>query len=232
MISSATNPRLKRARRLQGRRARSLLGLFTVEGEDLLEAALAAGIGPEEVLAVPGAELPVPALEVEPGLLAAVGTLGHPARVLATFRTADLPAAEEADLALDCTASATRATRHAAAVAGRPRAGRGRAARRLRRPRPGHVPCALDGRAVHRAARGSGAARPAGRAGGGRRRGDRDPRPAWPVTFLVGAERSGVPGRRGRRRLARNPQAAGVDSLNAAMAGTVALYEARRQRRA
>ena len=102
MISSATNPRLKRARRLQGRRARSLLGLFTVEGEDLLEAALAAGIAPEEVLAVPGAGLPVPALEVEPALLAAVGTLGHPARVLATFRTADLPAAaNEPDLALE-----------------------------------------------------------------------------------------------------------------------------------
>jgi tRNA G18 (ribose-2'-O)-methylase SpoU len=30
--------------------------------------------------------------------------------------------------------------------------------------------------------------------------------------------------------MARIPQSSGIDSLNAAMAGTVALYEARRQR--
>lgn len=233
MISSATNPRLKRARRLQGRRARSLLGLFTVEGEDLLEAALAAGIGPEEVLAVPGAELPVPALEVEPGLLAAVGTLGHPARVLATFRTADLPAAEEADLALEL---------HGVRDPGNI----GTLLRSLAALGPGVV-VLRDGcadptgpRAV-RASMGAlftvplAAAAPPGlrvalAADGDAEIASLDLR--GPVTFLVGAERSGVPADVAADVVARIPQAAGVDSLNAAMAGTVALYEARRQRRA
>ena len=99
---SSSNPRLKRARRLQGRRARSLLGMFIAEGEDLLDAAIAAGIAPFEVLAVPDVALPVDPLLVEPALLAEVGTLGHPARVLSFFRTGR-PARSEAvgDLALE-----------------------------------------------------------------------------------------------------------------------------------
>ena len=50
------------------------------------------------------------------------------------------------------------------------------------------------------------------------------------VVFLVGAERTGVPADATHDVVARIPQASGVDSLNAAMAGAVALYEARRQR--
>jgi len=231
VISSATNPRLKRARRLQGRRARSLLGLFTAEGEDLLEAALAAGIAPEEVLAVPGAALPVDAIEVEPALLAAVGTLGHPARVLATFRTADLPAAGAADLALEL---------HGVRDPGNV----GTLLRSLAALGPG-VAVLRDGcadptgpRAV-RASMGAvfsvplAGAAPAGlrvalAADGGVELAAVDLR--GPVTFLIGAERAGVPVGAAADVLARIPQAAGIDSLNAAMAGTVALYEARRQR--
>ena len=58
--------------------------MFIAEGEDLLDAAIAAGIAPFEVLAVPDVALPVDPLLVEPALLAEVGTLGHPARVLSS----------------------------------------------------------------------------------------------------------------------------------------------------
>jgi RNA methyltransferase, TrmH family len=231
VISSATNPRLKRARRLQGRRARSLLGLFTAEGEDLLDAALAAGIAPEEVLAVPGAALPVEAVEVEPALLAAVGTLGHPARVLATFRTGDLPAAGAADLALEL--HGVRDPGNVGTLL-RSLAAFGPAVAVLR------AGCAdpTGPRAV-RASMGAvfsvplAAAPPDGLRVALTADGDRDLRSLdlrGPVTFLVGAERAGVPADAAADVVARIPQAAGIDSLNAAMAGTVALYEARRQR--
>jgi TrmH family RNA methyltransferase len=232
VISSATNPRLKRARRLQGRRARSLLGLFTAEGEDLLEAALQAGIAPVEVLAVPGAGLPVSALDVEPELRAAVGTRGHPARVLATFATADLPAAPAAaDVALEL---------HGVRDPGNV----GTLLRSLAAFGPG-VAVLRDGCADPtgpRAVRASMGAlfsvpvtaepppglRVALTAGGDAELAELDLR--GPVTFLVGAERTGVPVAVAYDVTARIPQAAAIDSLNAAMAGTVALYEARRQR--
>ncbi len=54
-----------------------------VEGEDLVAAATAAGIAPVELL--------VAGETVEPELLAAVSTLPHPARVVAVYRSADLP---------------------------------------------------------------------------------------------------------------------------------------------
>jgi TrmH family RNA methyltransferase len=95
MITSASNPRLKLVRRLASRRQRDRLGLFVCEGEDLVEAALAAGMHPVEALV--DAERP-PDLEdlsqaeaVEPRLLAEVSALAHPPRVLAIFRRADLP---------------------------------------------------------------------------------------------------------------------------------------------
>jgi TrmH family RNA methyltransferase len=99
VITSASNPRLKLVRRLQGRRQRERLGLFTCEGEDLVEAGLAAGLEPVELLV--DAERP-PAISrlknaepVDPRLLAEVSALGHPSRVLAIFRRADLPRLEE-----------------------------------------------------------------------------------------------------------------------------------------
>lgn len=98
MITSAHNPRLRLVRRLQGRRQRERLGLFSCEGEDLVQAALAAGLQPVEVLV--DAERPpeFPGLDeaelVDPRLLAEVSTLGYPPRVLAIFRKADLPRLE------------------------------------------------------------------------------------------------------------------------------------------
>jgi TrmH family RNA methyltransferase len=84
VITAATNPKLKLVRKLLAqKRKRDELGLFAVEGEDLVAAAAAAGIEPVELL--------VAGETVEPALLAAISTLPHPARVIAVYRTADLP---------------------------------------------------------------------------------------------------------------------------------------------
>jgi TrmH family RNA methyltransferase len=96
VITSETNPRLRLVRRLRSRAQRSRLGLFVGEGEDLVEAALEAGVAPVEALV--DAERPalldrLPEAEpVEPRLLAALSELAHPPRVIAVFRSADLPA--------------------------------------------------------------------------------------------------------------------------------------------
>jgi TrmH family RNA methyltransferase len=86
VITSAANPRLKLVRRLRSRRQRARLGLFVCEGEDLVEAARAAGIEPVDLL--------VAGESVADELLAGVATLAHPPRVIGIFRRADLPAYE------------------------------------------------------------------------------------------------------------------------------------------
>lgn len=83
MITSRDNPRLKLVRRLHARAQRRRLGLFVCEGEDLVEAALGAGLEPVELLRA--------GEDVAPELLAEVSTLGHPPRVLGVFRAAELP---------------------------------------------------------------------------------------------------------------------------------------------
>ena len=89
MITSASNPRLKLVRRLQSRAQRARTGLFVCEGEDLVEAAVAAGLEPVELL--------VAGETVAPELLAAVSTLPHSARVIGVFRRADLPGLGESN---------------------------------------------------------------------------------------------------------------------------------------
>ncbi len=75
VITSATNPKLKLIKRLlDSRRQREKEGLFAVEGEDLVEAARAADIEPFELLFA--------GEDVEPDLLAAISTMGHPPRVI------------------------------------------------------------------------------------------------------------------------------------------------------
>jgi TrmH family RNA methyltransferase len=99
VITSPANPRLRLVRRLRSRRQRERLGLFVCEGEDLVAAGVAAGIEPVEALVDPERPPPLGELaaeEVEPRLLADVSVLGHPPRVLAIFRTADLPRLESA----------------------------------------------------------------------------------------------------------------------------------------
>ncbi len=84
MITSAHNPKLKLIRRLlESRRQREKEGLFVCEGEDVVDAAGAAGIEPVELL--------VAGEDVEPALLARFSTLAYPPRVVAVFRRADLP---------------------------------------------------------------------------------------------------------------------------------------------
>jgi RNA methyltransferase, TrmH family len=75
--------RLRLVRRLAQPKQRDKLGLFVAEGEDLLEAARAAGVEPIDVL--------VAGEDVSQEQLASVSTLGHPPRVLAVFRRSDLP---------------------------------------------------------------------------------------------------------------------------------------------
>ena len=83
MITSRDNERLKLVRKLQDRRWRDKLGLFAVEGEDLLEAGLDGGLEPADVL--------VAGEDVAPELLAEGSALAHPPRVVAVFRCKDLP---------------------------------------------------------------------------------------------------------------------------------------------
>ena len=83
MITSASNEKLKLVRKLQDGRWRDKLGLFVTEGQDLVDAARAAGIEPVELL--------VAGENVSPELLAAATDLPHPPRVVAVYRRADLP---------------------------------------------------------------------------------------------------------------------------------------------
>ncbi len=83
MITSRENERLKLVRKLHDRRWRDKLGLFAVEGEDIVEAGLAAGLEPADML--------VAGENVSPELLAEVSALAHPPRVVAVFRRGDLP---------------------------------------------------------------------------------------------------------------------------------------------
>ncbi len=238
MITSAANPRLRLLRRLQARRSRGQLGLFPCEGEDLVAAGLAAGIEPVDVLV--DAERPpvIPGLTdgepVEPSLLAEVCELAHPPRVVAVFRTADLPRH-------DGTAPACVALWRVAD--------------------PGNVGTllrsadALGPAAVHLSA---GCADPTGpkavrasmgavfRVPLGRFEDAPRPRvalvpgegrPLWDtvlgerVTFVLGAERGGLPADvlAGCDEIAQVPRLPGSESLNVAIAGSIALYERRRR---
>jgi RNA methyltransferase, TrmH family len=77
MITSAHNEQLKTIRKLQDKKHRERLRLFVAEGEDLVEAAEAAGWQPE-ILLVSGED-------VEPELLAAVSSLGSGTRVVGVY---------------------------------------------------------------------------------------------------------------------------------------------------
>lgn len=98
MITSPHNEKLKRIRKLRSRRGRQRSGLFVAEGEDLVEAAAAAGMEPELML--------VAGRDVDPELLAQVSTLGSGTRVIAVHRQrwAPVPARRERTGALEATA--------------------------------------------------------------------------------------------------------------------------------
>jgi RNA methyltransferase, TrmH family len=77
LITSPHNEKLKRIRRLRSRRERDRSGLFVAEGEDLVGAAATAGVEPELVL--------VAGEDVEPALLDGVSALGSGTRVIGVY---------------------------------------------------------------------------------------------------------------------------------------------------
>ncbi|HEY6145595.1 MAG TPA: RNA methyltransferase [Solirubrobacterales bacterium] len=89
MIESPQNEKLKLVRKLRERKHREREGLFATEGEDLLEAGLAAGVEPRFVLAAAGSGLD--GEEVEPGLLSDVSSLGSGTRVIAVWPSSPGP---------------------------------------------------------------------------------------------------------------------------------------------
>lgn len=87
MIESPHNEKLKLVRKLRERKHREREGLFATEGEDLVEAGLAAGVEPRFVLIAADSGLPSGegAEEVEPELLASVSSLGSGTRAIAVW---------------------------------------------------------------------------------------------------------------------------------------------------
>ena len=248
-ITSRANARLKAARRLQAKRHRTAAGLFLAEGEDIVEEALAAGVLPVETFVAadraPAAELVArlarggPVHVVADELLAELGSLGHPARVICVYRRSDLPqSVGAADLGVYL---------HRVIDPGNV----GTVVRAAGALGPAYVALSpgcsdpLSGKGV-RASMGAVFRVPIEQvddppAGGRRVALTPDAGPSlWevdltgPVLLLVGAERHGLPNEMvgGADEVARIPQAAGAESLNAAAAATVALYEAVRQRAA
>jgi RNA methyltransferase, TrmH family len=217
VITSRDNEKLKLVRKLHERRWRDKLGLFFVEGEDLVEAATAE---PVELLRA--------GEDVEPRLLAEVSTAAHPPRVIAVYRRDALPAwaSRPVTLALWRVADPGNVgtlVRTADAFGARvalsdgcadptsPKALRASAGSIWRVP--------LGGWEV-------GGKRVALTAHGGTPLGKVDL--TGEVAILLGAEREGLPGEVVRDVDAWIP-IEGAESLNVAAAGAIALYEWRRQ---
>ena len=92
-IASTHNPKLKALRKLQTKRGRAAEGRFLVEGEDLLAAAHAAGRPSLEGYRLAGCELGEDSFfDVERSALGSVSTLGSGTRVIAVFEQRWSPA--------------------------------------------------------------------------------------------------------------------------------------------
>jgi TrmH family RNA methyltransferase len=225
VITSRDNDTLKLVRKLLGQRKhRDESGLFAAEGEDLVEAAAAAGIEPVHLL-VAGETIDEP-------LLAGVSTLPHPARAIGVYRRTDLPAGvRDTCLALwrladpgNVGALMRTADAFGAGIALSdgcadplsPKALRASVGAIFRVPLIGWEDA--PGRRIALVAR------------GGDPLADVDLAP--PVTFLLGAERAGLPDE-----LVATSHKASIslpgdaESLNVAAAGAIALYEASRRDR-
>jgi TrmH family RNA methyltransferase len=228
-ITSPHNEQLKEIRKLAGRKWRDKLGEFVAEGEDLLAAAHAAGWAPLRRLVAAGSGLP--GEEVAPHLLAQVSQLGSGTRALAVYAQRWAPAPTGplclALWGVNDPGNVGTALRGALAFGARSVAiGPGTAdpygpkAVRASMGALFAVPMAraraveeLPGRTIALVAHGGGPLEP----------------PDGPVTLVVGAEREGLPDEvvAACDGVATIPVAA--ESLNAAMAATVALYECNRR---
>jgi len=224
VITSRQNEKLKLVRKLHDRRWRDKLGLFVAEGEDIVDAARSAGVEPVELL--------VAAETVEAELLAEVSTLAHPARVVGVYRRGDLPTGRRpltlalwhvADpgnvgtlvRAADAFSAGIALSAGCADPTG-PKALRASAGAIFRVPIGAFDDVA--GRRVALVARGGTSLSELELEG--------------ETTFVLGAERAGLPDDVLAACDARAtiPQAPSAESLNVAMAGTIALYEASRRR--
>jgi TrmH family RNA methyltransferase len=222
MITSRDNEKLKLVRKLAQRKHREETGLFVCEGEDLVEAALSAGVQPVELL--------VAGENVRPDLLAGVSAHPHPARVIGIYRAGDLPrASRDVTLALwrvgdpgNVGALVRTADAFSAAVALSdgcadplgPKALRASAGAIFR------VPLLAWEEAPGR--------RVALVAHGGTPLAELDLEP--PVTFLLGSEREGLPEELVTISYkATIPLPGEAESLNVAAAGAIALYERSRR---
>ena len=222
MITSRDNDTLKLVRKLLGQRKhRDESGLFAAEGEDLVEAAAAAKIEPVHLL--------VAGHTIDEPLLAGVSTLPHPARAIGVYRRADLPAGvRDTCLALwrladpgNVGALMRTADAFGACIALSdgcadplsPKALRASVGAIFRVPLIGWED--VPGRRVALVAH------------GGDPLTDVDLAP--PVTFLLGAERAGLPGELvAMSHTASIALPGDAESLNVAAAGAIALYEASR----
>lgn len=83
MIASPHNEKLKLVRKLRERKYREREELFATEGEDLVEAGLAAGVEPHFLLSTAGSG--VGGEEVEPELLASASSLGSGTRAIGVW---------------------------------------------------------------------------------------------------------------------------------------------------
>ena len=86
MITSKDNEKLKLIRKLADRKHREREGMFVAEGEDLVDAAAAAGVEAEFVLRS--------GEDVEPHLLDAVSALGSGTRVIGVYRQHPRPSVD------------------------------------------------------------------------------------------------------------------------------------------
>ncbi len=232
-ITSPQNQHLTEIRKLSRAPARARSGRFVIEGEDLHEAAAAAGITPLYLLCAQGHEAAraAGALEVAPALLAKVSALGSSSRLIGVYEQRWSAPAGPLAVALwgvgdpGNVGAVVRAAHAfgASCVALGPgsadpygpkavRASMG-AIFDVRLARCSSV-AELPGKLV-------GLVPGAGEPLAGPLEGT--------VTLLVGGERDGLPAEVLERchELRHIPQSAG-DSLNAAMAATIALYEATR----
>jgi RNA methyltransferase, TrmH family len=243
MIRSPDNDRLKTIRKLQQKRWREKLDLFAAEGEDLVEAAERAGWEPDFVLRA--------GEDVEPELLDAVSVLGSGSRVIGVYprRWAELHRSGAGQPAPTRTAAGDvlvylhgvedpgnvgAIVRSAHALAGAtvllgpgcadpfsPKAVRASMGSLFARPPARATFEALPG---HRLALDSGSGQPLGEV----------PLGDGPVVVCLGAEREGLPAEllEAADAVARIPlRPDGPESLNVAMAATIALYEVERRMR-